>query len=212
MKRVGPLIALLTVAGTALAEITSADLKHCPDGHTTLKDVPISYGVPAPDDWKKMQRQLDNLEFVLGGCEPPPNAPHFQPTCTTCRFGFDSTTKTWSRRSSDTRSFKRRFSTDLTSFPIPGNMNNILYRQWVRDNVVVRESVSYTIPRDSLPLRRRIGTWLRSRAKDAKLTKDASLSTGLQWRSKATYVLYDREPHDVFVWLLHDDTPKGLTY
>lgn len=92
--------ALLTFALVASAEMTSADLKRCPGGHTTLEDVPISYGLSTMEH-KELERRINNLEFVLGGCEIQPDSPRVRPTCRTCRFGYDSRSKTWSKSSHD---------------------------------------------------------------------------------------------------------------
>src|SRR5438034_4420628 len=138
----------IALAGVAHAgELRSADLKQCPDGHTTLKDVPISYGVPGAStraEWKKLQRQIDNLEFVLGGCEVGEYPPMVRPMCTTCRFGYNSRTGTWSRASHDIHSFKRPFSELLTSFPVLAHPRKVEYKHGVKSDTVAVEEVVYT--------------------------------------------------------------------
>src|SRR5437016_3670417 len=141
--------ALASVAHAA--ELRSADLKQCPDGHTTLKDVPISYGVPGAStraERKKLQRQIDNLEFLLGGCEVDQDSPMVRPTCTTCRFGYNSRTGTWSRASHDIHSFRRPFSELLNSFPMPAHPRKVEYKQGVKSDKVVFEEIVYTASKD----------------------------------------------------------------
>ena len=57
MKCVVFVVAAVTVSSLILAEILSADLKHCPDVHVTLKDVPISYGL-----WSGTDKERKELE------------------------------------------------------------------------------------------------------------------------------------------------------
>jgi hypothetical protein len=182
MKLIALVTPLWIVAVVASAEIKSADLKQCPNGHTTLKDVPIFYGLPAPEDWTKMQRQIDNLEFVLGGCVVEDDSPTVRPTCTTCRFGYDSRSETWSRRSPDISSFKRPFTEQFRAFPLPPNPGNLTYEQWVRDGRVVGESVRYTMKKDS-QLKRQIEAWLSNHAIKAKYTETKEPGVVREWHS-----------------------------
>src|SRR5262245_24304398 len=100
---------------------TSATLKQCPDGHTTLKDVPIVYGTPpfAGPAAKRWQESIQKFEMWSGGCVSEPDSPKVRPTCTTCGFGYDSEFDHWSRESADIKTFKRGFSPLVASFPKP---------------------------------------------------------------------------------------------
>src|SRR5258705_2140025 len=162
MKLLLIIMALTLTRLVSAAELKSADLKQCPDGHTTLKDVPISYGLPATStraEWKKCERQLDNLEFVLGGCVLDDDSPRVRQTCTMCRFGYNSRTGTWSRTSRDIHSFKRPFSELLTSFPVPAHRRKVEYKQGVKSDKIVFEEIVYAASKDHPELKTRIDRW-----------------------------------------------------
>jgi hypothetical protein len=208
MKVALAFICLFTLACVNGADVTSAQLKHCPDGHTALKDVPISYGLPAPPDWKKFQRQIDNLEFVLGGCEIAPDAPMIRPTCRICRFGYDSRSKTWSRQSPDPNTFRRPFTAVLTSFPVPPHAQNFLYVQAVRSGRLIGEEVSFTTE-NSAWIKEQMRKWLQDRPEVFRrdTRRDAQWRpTSQTWKSPNISLLvdYEQELKHFFIWLRHD--------
>ncbi len=76
---------------------TSAMLKTCPDGHTTLKDIPILYGTfplltKDPADWndedKALAKRRDANEIILGGELDQAEDPRFQTGCLTCGYQY----------------------------------------------------------------------------------------------------------------------------
>jgi hypothetical protein len=204
-----------TLASVAHAgELRSPDLKQCPDGHTTLKDVPISYGLPAAStraEWKKLQRQIDNLEFVLGGCEVDNDSPMVRPTCTTCRFGYNSRTGTWTRRSTDIHSFKRPFTDLLTSFPVLAHPRKLEYEQGVQSDHVVLEEIVYTASKDHPELKARIDQWFAGHGIAATYSKPNEGNRKVrEWKAPGISIRFSYEPGELFVWLTHDmRTPKA---
>ena len=129
---------------------TSAELKMCPYGHKTLKDVPIFYGTPDFTDKasvSNMNEEIDTYQAWHGGCVFSYDSPTTRVTCVTCGFGYDSDLELWSRKSSDKASFRHPFSSMLESFPLPPTnmvVGAVEYRQSLNTNTVCMESVSYT--------------------------------------------------------------------
>jgi hypothetical protein len=203
MKLITFIAAVLTIALVASAEVTSADLKRCPDEHTTLKDVPISYGLSTMER-KELERRVNNLEFVLGGCEVEPDSPRVRPTCTTCRFGYDGRSKTWSRSSQDIRTFKRPFSSLLTSFPVLRRPRKVEYEQRVRSGRVVSEEIVYTASQDHPELKARIDQWFSAHHIIAAYTQPKEGTTVRQWEAPGVSIRFSYEPGELFVWLTHD--------
>ena len=77
---------------------TSAMLKSCPDGHTSLRDIPILYGsfpiqTKDPADWsdedKALAARRDAKEVILGGELDSAEDPRFQTTCLTCGYRYE---------------------------------------------------------------------------------------------------------------------------
>ncbi|MCP3681862.1 MAG: response regulator [bacterium] len=54
----------------------------CPNGHTTIKCVPITYGLV--EMTPELIEAEKNYEIAFGGCEVWPNSPRFRIVCTTC--------------------------------------------------------------------------------------------------------------------------------
>ena len=208
MKRAAVIIVILALARSISAEITSADLKHCPDGHATLKDVPIHYGLWAGTERerKEMERHVAKLDYVQGGDElPSANPPRYRPICTTCRFAFDSVTKTWNRSSSDPRSFKRPFTWALQEFPTLQNRKGLDYAQWVRESRLVKESLNYTAPKESSrELKRSIAAWVHRYAPKAKYSRNGSSLGCPEWQGPGLFIELSDERDHVWVWVVHD--------
>ena len=198
------LFAALGIArfATASAEVTSAELKRCPDGHATVKDVPISYGLSALSH-EEIMRHVENFDFVLGGCEVMADSPRVQPTCTTCRLGYDSASRIWSRSSPEMRSFKRSFSSRLVSFPRLPQPRSIDYVQRLRDGRVISEEVWYTAGQDHPELKSYINQWLRRQGINAEYTEPKEGRTVREWKGPGISIRFSYEPGELFVWLTH---------
>ena len=197
------LLCLLLVPLVSEAETTSADLKRCPDGHTTLRDVPIVYGVPSvPSD--VIARHVRRFDYILGGCDVMPDSPRVRPTCTTCRFGYDSQAMTWSRHSADPRSFQRPFSPLLTSFPRPAHLRSADYLQEVRDDRVISEEIWFSAGRDQPTLKADIDHWFRNHGIRATFTAHASFQPNPRWQARDVSVSFDYGGDgEMRVWFTH---------
>jgi hypothetical protein len=209
------ILAMLALLGPLVhaADITSADLKQCPDGHTTLKDVPIRYGLPAAStkaEWKEIDRQIENLEFILGGCEISEDSPKVRPTCRTCRFAYDSQSNTWSRRSSDVHTFRRPFTELLMSFPLPANPRKLEYEQGVQSDRVVLEAVVFTASKDQPELKSRIDEWFAAHKIRASYSEPYYWPGILrEWKASGISIRFSWDGTDeLFVWLTHYIDPK----
>jgi hypothetical protein len=145
--------------------LTSAQLKQCPDGHACLKDVPIVYGLFAVGGTNQAERKrlIDHFEMWPGGCCVGPDSPKVRPTCTNCGFGYDSRLQYWSRSSTNFGSFKRPFSPALLTFPLPARefqAGPITYYQSVCSNRVNWQCVSYSSKEPHSILTNHIDAWL----------------------------------------------------
>jgi hypothetical protein len=128
------------------ATAAAAPPRVCPYGHAAIKSVPVSYGVlprPMPPE---LERQIDNLEVVPGGCcyvsgESPDNV--F--ICTRCRYEFDPSTRSWDRGDADPATFERPLSAAVRRFPLTheADARDVYYGQVVEAGKVVREHVSF---------------------------------------------------------------------
>src|SRR4051812_6387330 len=70
-----------SVQEPAPATPLAADLKQCPFGHSTLKDVPILYGLVLPTP--ELEKKEQNLEVCGGGYSVGEEKRRF--ICATCR-------------------------------------------------------------------------------------------------------------------------------
>ncbi len=193
---------------------TSATLKQCPDGHTTLKDVPIVYGTPPFDGpaAKRWQESIQKFEMWSGGCVSWPDSPTVRPTCTTCGFGYDSEPGHWSRESADITTFKRTFSPFIASFPKPtahDQKGSLRYHQSVSTNRVVYQSVSFTSaePRDALVAR--INAWFSTNSitttyteKEFTVTFDGSQKLISDWQAPRVSVMMQHMKKDADSWVV----------
>lgn len=145
---------------------TSAELKTCPYGHFTLKDVPIFYGTP---DFRNkvaisnMEHAIETYQAWHGGCVVFPDSPTVRVTCVTCGFGYDSEVESWSRSSPDKASFRHPFSSLLNGFPLPPTnmiVGAVEYTQHIETNSVKMEFVSYTSCEDQQIVLSRTTNWL----------------------------------------------------
>jgi hypothetical protein len=167
------LLALALITITRAAEASAKTLKQCPSGHTTLKDVPIAYGLPpfkgpAAEKWK---RSVENLEFVTGGCSYSSDSPKHEVICTTCRFAHSiSSTRdpqygSWTRTSPDAKSFPKPIADLVKSFPLSSKEQEeapVKYTQNLSDGMEVRlENVSYYTTRPADEIKTDVDKWLK---------------------------------------------------
>ena len=159
----------------------AATLKLCPDGHATLKDVPILYGLPpfARLAAKRFEERIKRYEIWPGGCQQMPDSPAVRPTCITCGFGFDSRFLHWSRESPDITTFKRPFSPLIVSFPKPRPEHQkgaFGYNQSVSTNQVVSQNVSYSSSEPWDSLIGSINAWFKTNRSTPKYTEQTLTS------------------------------------
>lgn len=183
-------------------EPTAESLQKCPSGHTTLKEVPISYGLPpfkgvAAEEWEK---KVENLEFVPGGCCVSDDSPTREVICTTCRFAHSiSSTRSpedgsWTRISPDADSFPRPVSGLVRGFPVPNEKQlkgAVSFTQSLSDNLEIQyQSISYVTTKDSADVKAGIDQWLIDHSikcnfssKTHTSTLDAAVRDILQWET-----------------------------
>lgn len=138
----------------------ASQLKVCPSGHATLKNVPIAYGLLTSD--AKTQAAIARLDFWPGGCVFSPNSPTNRVVCTTCGLGYDNEPGSWSGSGPSLGHFKRPFSALMTSFPVPAT--NFLvappqFHQAFTSNRVVFEAVSYQTTEPFADVSERMDAW-----------------------------------------------------
>ncbi len=176
---------------------TSAELKMCPYGHATLKDVPIVYGLPNFADkvaMSNMDKAIETFQLWHGGDCVSDDSPTVQITCVTCGFryySYDSECGWWSRSSSEKGSFRHAFSESISGFPLPPTnmlVRAIEYSQSLQSNAVTMESVSY-ISREFQPfVFTRVTNWLAG----FKITKPSETILG--------HVILDGTKRNIYEW------------
>lgn len=193
---------------------TSATLKQCPDGHTTLKDVPIVYGTPPFDGpaAKRWQERIQRFEMWSGGCVSTPDSPKVRPTCITCGFGYDSEFDHWSRESADITTFKRAFSPLIASFPKPTvkhQKGELRYYQSVSTNRVAYQSVSFTSTEPQDALVARINAWFSTNSitttyteREHTVTFDDSQKLISDWQAGGVSVMLHHMKKDGDSWVM----------
>ena len=144
----------------------AAQVKACPDGHKTLKDVPILYGTPSfePKDRKASETAVARFEYWPGGCVSGSDFPTNRVTCTTCGFGLDAEYGAWSGYRQAPTQFSRPFSAPILSFPIPGTNSLIsgpTYHQTIRKGGVQLEGLDYTSREQKGEIVKRVDDWFR---------------------------------------------------
>lgn len=224
MKRISAqyLLAVAFAITGFSAEPTARSLGKCPNGHSTLKNVPIIYGLPPFEGERAQQwnKGFENLEFVPGGCVVSFESPSNQVICTTCRFAHSiSTTNSpndgsWSRRSPDAESFPKPISSLVKSFPIPTKeqqKESVSYSQNLSDTLQVwSEGVSC---RTSMPLNElkvQVNEWLKAQSIECDFSTreitsglDGATRDILSWRTKRFWIHIDvhHEHSDKSSWI-----------
>jgi hypothetical protein len=74
---------------------TAVEMQHCPDGHDSLKDVPVAVGLLwiTPD----FERKIKNVEVWPTGCTPLGNY-QTKVVCMQCGLAYDPLRNVWERR------------------------------------------------------------------------------------------------------------------
>jgi hypothetical protein len=144
---IGNMIMTVAVACSGCARTSANPVvpKACPYGHAALKDVPVEYGFIG-NVTPEVQRRLDNLEFVPGGCcfEPGVSRESLL-ICTQCKYSYDPTTAEWWRCDHDPNTFQRPLSHAVRQFALTatGDPDDVSYDQAVRHGRVASDGVSY---------------------------------------------------------------------
>lgn len=138
----------------------ASKVKNCPDGHATLKNVPISYGLLIPDE--KTKAAVARQDFWPGGCVFGPGAPTNAVVCTTCGLGSDNNDGWWSGSAQSLSQFKRPFSSLMASFPVPAT--NVLvtpatFSQAFTSNRIVSEGISFQTTESFADVAERVDAW-----------------------------------------------------
>lgn len=120
----------------------AADVRVCPDGHTTLKDVPVRYGLLR--DTEAGRKAIENLEFTPGGCSYVPGfSKTSQVVCTTCRLWYWGN-ETWYGSSTSLKGFARPLTEFATRLAFAGQGEDpaaVRWAQMIRSNRVEKEYV-----------------------------------------------------------------------
>jgi hypothetical protein len=215
-------LGILVVLVVHADEPTAKTLKKCPLGHTTLKDVPIVYGLPPWEgpEVQKWRKAVENFEFVSGGCVSDNDSPKHEVVCTTCRFAHSiSSTKTpeygsWTRSSPDMKSFPQPFSDFVRIFPVPPKSQlkePVSYTQSLSDGLDVRyESVSYRTTKPPEDIKASIEKWLKEQnikyrfsSNTHTSTLDSAVRDILSWRTDELSLMIDmhHEHSDKTSWI-----------
>jgi hypothetical protein len=142
---------------------------------------------------------------VLGGCVVEDDSPTVRPTCTTCRFGYNSRTGTWRRRSRDIQSFKRPFTELFTSFPVLAHPRKVEYTQGIQSDKVVFEEIVYTASKDHPELKASIDQWFAQHHITATFSQPNEGDRKVrEWKAPGISIRFSYEPGELFVWLTHD--------
>ncbi len=147
---------------------TSMGLHECPFGHTTLRDVPISYGlmVRSPE----VQAAVDGFEMWPGGCVRATINGVSEDTkvvCTTCTYAYECYMNYWEKHSDSSLGFSMPLTSFVASFPVFGScsdtfVSRVTYYQRVRDGAVVGEQLVYWSNSDSAALVSAVRSYMRS--------------------------------------------------
>jgi len=114
---------------------TNQDLHCCPFGHTTLKQVPIIYGLLKQSP--ELEREIKNLEIWPGGCCVRDE--ETKTVCTKCMYAYDSISRYWEKSSENPSHFGKPLSRLIANFP----QKQAQYYQDIKDGAVYRESVYF---------------------------------------------------------------------
>jgi hypothetical protein len=161
------------------AEPDSKAIGKRPNGHKTLKDVPILYGLPPfrGPEAKKFREDIQAGKFVSGSDVLDSGSPRIQVTCTTCGFAhtqYSSDFGTSSRDAEDSKSFKTPFTDLVSTFPIPPPKQlrgQITYRQSMDDKLrVFAEMVHYSSAESLDAVRAKVIAWLKRRQLNLTMT------------------------------------------
>lgn len=154
---------------------TAAMLKACPEGHTTLKDVPILYGTfplltKKPEDWneddKALAKRRDEKEILIGGEVDDARDPRFQTKCLTCGFRYElmlvpDLGSNWIKDGHKFDDFAIPFSRLARSLPFGAGPEADLATEVNKKGEVVTETVAVTIDANKKPeLVAKIGKWI----------------------------------------------------
>ena len=187
---------------TGQSNVVAADVKVCPDGHKTLKNVPILYGTPSPEPKHQKAREtaVERFAYRPGGCEVGSDSATNRVTCTTSGLGFDSELDSWSGYRQAPTQFSRPFTAPILSFPIPATnslFSGTTYYQSLRKGRVQNESLSYTSTDPASDLIKRVDDWFRSRGVSATKHVRGNTTGGpttelVQWREGTLSVLLNQ--------------------
>ncbi len=154
---------------------TAAMLKTCPEGHTTLKDIPILYGAfplltKKPADWneddKALAKRRDAKEILIGGEVDEARDPRFQTQCLTCGFRYEimlvpDLGANWIKDGHKFDDFTIPFSQLARSLPFGAEPEADLTTEVTKEGKVVTETVAVTIgANEKADMVAKIGKWI----------------------------------------------------
>lgn len=152
------------------------DFSACPLGHARLKDLPTIYGAYS----KEARRKVARLEAWDGGA----GCTFQQATtvvCTQCRFSYSSLLRSWEKSSPSPRDFSPRISGFLTEIPLLRSArgdDEPSFRQVVRDETWLDESVRFYSEQDHTKLAGALKAYLEPHAPDLQSRRKTSSSGG----------------------------------
>jgi hypothetical protein len=200
---------------------TSAMLGSCPDGHSTLRDVPILHGTfpvqtKDPAEWsdedKALAARRDAKEVILGGEFDSAEDPRFQSMCLTCDYRYITMAvpdvgANWFKRGRKFADFTTSFSQVARSLPFAGMTGAEILVEVNHEKKVVSETVEITVPSSrKAELVGKIEAWCDENHFDRSLIH---LETPLYPRGYEQHV----EKDDVWFYIkVHTDPKKETTF
>lgn len=199
---------------------TSAMLGSCPDGHSTLRDVPILHGTfpvqtKDPAEWNEEDKALaarrDAKEVILGGEFDSAEDPRFQPMCLTCDFRYITKAvpdlgSNWFKRGRKFAEFTTSFSKVTRSLPFAGMADAEISVEVNKEKKVVSETVEITVPSEKkAELVGKIEAWCDENQFDRSL---------LHVETQPSFRRYGQPEGDDNVWFyieVHSDPKKETT-
>lgn len=152
--------------------------EHCPFGHTTIKIVPVEYGLP--HFGPALDKRIKNHDVDLGGCNPNKFANTFDGYCEECGYTYSPASKRWTKSCNDPTSFLLPFYWPITKYPLTPK-NTKRYWQAVYNDHIINESLSIGDGRPSdTGIQQsdfRIKEFLRNNGVDYKLSGNSYVST-----------------------------------
>ncbi len=131
----------------------------CPNGHTSLKNIPIQYGLLLLDT----DSAKENLIFWPGGCVIRGDDPKWKTVCAECRYAYDERWQEWEREARTHEGFKPDLCGLIVNFPViepSAQIWKLEYGHEIRGANARREHIAYGSASTSRALEQEIRRYL----------------------------------------------------